>query len=179
MNWHTLVGNGVQPAGANYLFNRIAPTCIPVSVPGTVALASALFHGQEDNGGDLTSACTPPLSSPPFLSAALAALLLYDPNGHHAPSNAASATDIDTASPARHTHLHRLRVVATALSALKSAYASSTIPLAAADRISEGLCLAPTCLGRAHRLPQSNDVVPRGTERLGHWRRCDSPVSRS
>ncbi|KAJ7676483.1 hypothetical protein B0H14DRAFT_3908641, partial [Mycena olivaceomarginata] len=33
----------------------------------------------------LTSACTPP----PFLSAATAALLLYGPNGHHAPSNAA------------------------------------------------------------------------------------------
>ncbi|KAF8162088.1 hypothetical protein K438DRAFT_2025611, partial [Mycena galopus ATCC 62051] len=39
---------------------------------------------------------------------------------------------------------------------------SPTMPLVAADRISEDLCapLAPTCLGRAHRLPRSNDVVP-------------------
>ncbi|KAF8141032.1 hypothetical protein K438DRAFT_2115022 [Mycena galopus ATCC 62051] len=47
------------------------------------------------------------------------------------------------------------------------------------DRISGGLCapLAPTCVGRAHRSPRSNDVVPRRTERLGHWWRCDSPAS--
>ncbi|KAF8146776.1 hypothetical protein K438DRAFT_1990284 [Mycena galopus ATCC 62051] len=39
---------------------------------------------------------------------------------------------------------------------------SPTMPLVAADRISEDLCapLAPTCLGRAHRSPRSNDVVP-------------------
>ncbi|KAJ7708430.1 hypothetical protein B0H14DRAFT_3903026, partial [Mycena olivaceomarginata] len=41
--------------------------------------------------------------------------------------------------PPRHTHLHRLRVVAMAWSALKSAYASSTMPLTATGRISEGL----------------------------------------
>ncbi|KAF8142456.1 hypothetical protein K438DRAFT_1784778 [Mycena galopus ATCC 62051] len=58
---------------------------------------------------------------------------------------------------------------------------SSTMPLAAADRISEGLCapLAPTCLGRAHRSPRSNDIIPRGTGRLEHRRRCDLPASRS
>ncbi|KAJ7676484.1 hypothetical protein B0H14DRAFT_3536775 [Mycena olivaceomarginata] len=41
------------------------------------------------------------------------------------------------------------------------------MPLAAADRISEGPCLAPTCLGRAHRSPQRNDVVPRELGGLG------------
>ncbi|KAJ7915303.1 hypothetical protein B0H13DRAFT_2324405 [Mycena leptocephala] len=56
---------------------------------------------------------------------------------------------------------------------------SSTMPLAAADRISGTLCapLAPTCLGCAHRSPRSNDVVPR--ELAWHRRRCDSPTSRS
>ncbi|KAF8197155.1 hypothetical protein K438DRAFT_1967402 [Mycena galopus ATCC 62051] len=69
-------------------------------------------------------------------------------------------------------------VLVTASSAPKPA---STKSLAAADRISESLCasLAPTCLGRAHRSPRNNDVVPRGTARLGHRQRCDSPASRS
>jgi hypothetical protein len=49
----------------------------------------------------------------------------------------------------RHTHLHRLRVVTKALSALKPACPLVHHALAAADRLSEGLCLAPTCLGRA------------------------------
>jgi hypothetical protein len=55
----------------------------------------------------------------------------------------------------------------------------STMSLAA--RISEGLCapLVPTCLGCAHRSLRSNHVVSRGTGRLGHRQRCDSPASRS
>jgi hypothetical protein len=48
---------------------------------------SVLMPPRDSDSDQLTSACTPPPSSPPFLSTAT--LLLYDPNGHHARSNAA------------------------------------------------------------------------------------------
>ncbi|KAJ7699713.1 hypothetical protein B0H14DRAFT_3904527 [Mycena olivaceomarginata] len=69
---------------------------------------SVLTPPHDSDSDQLTSACTPPLSSPPFLSAATAALLLYDPNGHHAPSNAAFLSLAPTIA-ACHAHTHHVR----------------------------------------------------------------------
>ncbi|KAJ7738431.1 hypothetical protein B0H14DRAFT_3516007 [Mycena olivaceomarginata] len=60
---------------------------------------SVLTPSHDSDSDQLTSVCAPPLSSPPFLSAATAALLLYDPNGHHAPCNAACLLLLTSAPP--------------------------------------------------------------------------------
>ncbi|KAJ7810642.1 hypothetical protein B0H14DRAFT_1482511 [Mycena olivaceomarginata] len=192
--------------------------CTGHSFPASMVSSGYLLDSYADATTSLTH------TTPPFLSAATAALLLYDPKAtmrhptllvaasHQRPPPFLSsysapflqtkiivvlATSLRTAingkppchrvfnepcplptMAAYHAHTHHVRQRPQPPSPPYTSAPTSCsrygiectqtrpcprppCPLAAADRISEGLCLAPTCLGRAHRSRQSNDVVPR------------------